>query len=142
MSSMIRGPRSSDQAYLASTWVRSMTGVAHRKLGPNGGALGRQIDSVFDRADTRALIRHAPGDMDRIYGWIVHVEGPGVPVIHYCYVRKEYRGKGIATQLLTAIGVKPDVACVYTCSGPDARKLLTVYPLATLLPLVEFLSPS
>jgi GNAT superfamily N-acetyltransferase len=139
---MIRGPRSSDQAFIASTWVRSMSGVGGRKLGRDGGLVAKRIDDVFDRGDTRALVRHAAGDQDRIMGWVVYVDGPGVPVIHYTYVRKEHRGKGVAAELLTAAACRRDKALVYTCEGPDTRKLITAYPLATHLPLAEFLNPS
>lgn len=139
---VIRGPRSTDQAYIASTWVRSMTSAGHRKLGARGGHVARHIDSIFDRDDTRALIRHVAGDPDRIIGWLVRAEGAAVPLVHYVYVRKDYRGKGHATELLLAAGCRKDLALVYTCDGPDSRHLVTAYPAATHLPLTQFLSPS
>lgn len=139
---MIRGPRKTDQGFVASTWVRSMSGCANRPLGVRGGNIGRLVDQVLERSDTRALIRHAAGDTDRILGWVAFVEGPGVPVIHYTYVRAEHRGKGIAEQLLTAAGCRRDKALVYTCRGPDTVKLLRAFPAATHLELAEFLKPT
>lgn len=137
---LIRGPRKADQNYIAATWVRSMSGVASRSLGSRGGAIARDIDTLLDRADTRALVRHAAGDMDRILGWLVHCEGPGVPLVHYLYVRDKERGKGVATALLHSIGASKSTALVYTNRGPDSRVLTTAYPLAQFLALKEFLA--
>jgi GNAT superfamily N-acetyltransferase len=137
---LIRGPRKADQNYIAATWVRSMSGVAGRAFGTRGGAVARDVDAVLDRDDTRALIRHAPGDMDRIMGWIVYVEGPAVPVTHYVYVRDKERGRGVAASLLYQSGVRRDVASIYTNRGPDTRFLLSAYPLAQYLSLKEFLA--
>jgi hypothetical protein len=137
----VRAPRGSDQNYVAATWVRSLAGVANRRLGQRGGEIGRAVDSVFDRADTRALIRHAPGDVDRILGYVVYVEGAGVPVIHYCYCRQDYRGRGIVTELLSAAGVTKPGSVVCTSLGPDSQRLRGRYKGAVYLPLAEFLQP-
>ncbi len=139
---MIRGPRRTDQAFIAATWVRSLSGVANRRLGFRGGEIGRQVDAVLDRSDTRALIRYAPGDMDRILGYIVYCEGAGVPVLHYCYTRKEYRGRGIASELLAACGVTHTGAVVCTSLGPDSQRMRSRYKGAAYMPLTEFLEPT
>lgn len=143
----VRGPRRTDQAYIGATWSRSLSGVAGRPLVDGGGKPGRavsnEVDAVMDRPDTRALIRHRAGDMDAILGWIVFVEGAGVPVIHYCYTRKDFRERGIATELLQAAGVTVRDSLIYTSrgAGEPARKLITAYPIATYLPLADFLKP-
>jgi hypothetical protein len=136
---MIRGPRQTDQSYLASTWVRSLSGVAGRRLGRRGGEIGLAVDAVFDRSDTRALIRHAAGDKDRILGYVVYCEGAGVPVVHYLYARLDDREKGIASELLSAVGVKRDGSVVCTSLGPDSQRLRGRYKGAVYMPLQEFL---
>lgn len=138
---MIRGPRKSDQSYLAATWVRSLAGVASRRLGHRGGEIGRAVDSVFDRGDTRALIRHAAGDPDRILGYVVFVEGAGVPVVHYLYTREKQRGRGIASELLAACGVKKAGSVVCTSLGPDSQRMRGRYLGAVHMPLADFLKP-
>ncbi len=138
---MIRGPRKTDQGYVASTLVRSMSGCANRPLGEKGGALGRLVDQVLERDDARIMLRHAAGDQDRILGYVMHIAGPGVPCIVYAYVRAEHRGKGIATELLTAAGCKKTEPLVYMLKGPGARQLVTAYPAATYMPLEQFLKP-
>lgn len=137
----IRGPRQSDQGYVASTWMRQLKlEDPESARGSRYGDVGRMVDAVFDRGDTRALIRHAPGDRDAIYGWVVFVEGPGVPLVHFCYIRREHRGRGYASQLLSAIGIRPTTAYVYTCRGPGTLRLLSKYKAGSHLPLKEFLS--
>ena len=138
---MIRGPRQSDQNYIASTWVRSLAGVANRRLGRRGGEIGIAVDQVLDRGDTRALIRHQAGNRDHILGYVVFVEGAGVPVVHYIYVRQDYRGRGLATQLLREAGVTSDSSVVCTSLGPDSARIRSRYQGAVYMPLDEFLQP-
>lgn len=138
----IRSPRRTDQNYLAKTWHAQMADVYRDySRGDRWGQAGQHVDAVLDRDDTRALIRHAAGDLDAILGWVVYALGPGVPLVHFVYTRKEHRGKGYATALLTACGVTRESACVYTCYGPSTRVMLGAYPHAVHLPLKEFLAP-
>lgn len=140
MSDLIRGPRKADQSYVAATWVRSLSGVANRRLGHRGGEIGRAVDQVFDRSDTRALIRHAAGDRDRILGYVVFCEGAGVPLVHYLYVRRDIRERGIATELLAACGVTREGSVVCTSLGPDSQRMRGRYKAAVYMPLQEFLA--
>lgn len=140
MNHLIRGPRATDQSYLAATWVRSLSGIANRRLGHRGGEVGRAVDQVFDRSDTRALLRYAPGDRDRILGYVVYVEGAGVPVVHYLYTRRDYRARGIASELLRAIGVGHVGSVVCTSLGPDSERMRRRYQASAYMPLLEFLA--
>lgn len=141
----LREPRATDQSYIASTWVRSIAGRGDRPLGPRYGDLGRQVDAVMDRAETRALIRHAAHDKDAILGYVVFAEGVGVPLVHFCYVRMKHdghdlRGSGIATALLSAIRVVRDKPAVCTSiTTGDSRYLRDAYKLVVPMPLKEFL---
>jgi hypothetical protein len=134
----IRGPKPSDQGYIAATWLRQMQSHSPDEArGDRWGKLGRAIDAVLDRDDTRALIR---GHGDYIAGWLVYAVGPSVPVVHFAYTRKEERGQGIAAALLAAIGVTRASTCLYTCVGPSTRTMVNVYRGATHLPLEEWLA--
>lgn len=140
---MIRAPRRSDQAYIASTWVRSL--VDRMRPGPRYGEVGKNVDTVLDRGDTRAALRVAKHDHDLILGYVVYAEGVGVPLVHYCYVRKHTRDggllrqRGIASELLEHVGVKRGEPVVCTSLGPDSRLLRAAYPASVHLPLREFL---
>jgi GNAT superfamily N-acetyltransferase len=139
--SLVRGPRKRDQSYVASTWCKQMGAVDKvNSRGPRYGLLGNQIDRVLEREDTRALIRHAPGDADGIYGYVVFAEGVGVPLVHFVYVRNEHRGKGYGSELLKSVGVEALTAFVWTCRGPSAPWMVGKYKAASHMPLSEFLA--
>lgn len=139
---MIRLPRPTDQPYIAATWARSMlsTHAHQRHLGSRTGQqIGKQIDAVLDREDTRALICAREADPDRILGWILYCKGPAVPIVFYVYVRREERQRGIAAALLEHIGVRREGGVVCTSTGPSAITLRRRYPAAVHVPLEEFL---
>src|SRR4026209_2277578 len=84
---VIRTPRKTDQGYIASPWAKSILRGTHAWERHGTARTGHQIhsliDQVLDRQDTRALVRVKPGDPDVILGWVLYVEGPGVPIVHY-----------------------------------------------------------
>lgn len=136
----IRGPRTKDQNYISKTWLAQVAEVDRDySKGERWGQAGKHVDAVLDRDDTRCLIRHAPGDMDGIYAWIVYADGPGVPLVHFVYTRKEHRRKGYAAALLASCGVTRDSQLVYTTRGPSTKVMLAAYPYAVHLPLKDFL---
>lgn len=136
----VRRPRPGDQNYIASTWLGQLRDADREYArGVRWGLAGRHVDAVLDRADTRALVRHAPGDVDGIYGWVVYAEGPGVPLIHFVYVRRDHRKHGYATELLIGAGVKRDSQLVYTTRGPSTPLMTSHYPRAVYVPLADFL---
>jgi hypothetical protein len=142
---MIRPPKPTDQGYIASTWARSILRSTHawqrHASARSGHQVNTLIDKTLDRKDTRALLRVKPHDPDSILGWVLFVDGVGVPVIHYVYVRRDDRQSGIATELLYQAGVRWDAGVVCTSDGPDSHILRVRYPAATYVPLAEFLNP-
>lgn len=139
MTDLIRAPRPSDQAYIASTWARNASGVGFRAFTPGAKQLGTNIDRVLDAPTTRAVVRHAERDANRILGYCVYADAPGVVVVHYVYVRREARERGLAAELLKALGVSRDTPVVCTSLGPDSRLLRGAYKAAAYMPLEEFL---
>lgn len=133
---MIRAPRPSDQSFVAATWTRSM-----QRVRGEGRAIGKLVDRVLERSDTRCLLLVPAAEPDRIHAWCVYAEGPKVPLVHYVFVRPEFRRKGYARELLKQAGVATDAPAVFTQQSRDAVKLMTAYPMAAHLPLPEFLKP-
>jgi len=141
---MIRPPLPSDQGYIASTWARSVlsTHAHQRHLSSRTGAqVGRQIDRVMDRPDTRALVACRDKDPNFITGWMIYVVGPRTPTIHYLYTRRDERGVGIAASLLARIGVDRARGVVCTSHGPSSESMRGRYRASVHLPLEEFLKP-
>lgn len=125
-----------------------MTTHAQRRHGssralntPAGTKISRTIDALMDRQDSRVLLCVRAHDHDAIRGWIVFAEGIGVPVVHYCYVRKEDRDQGVITSLLAHIGVRHDAGVICTSHGPSSTMLRGRYKASVHVPVDEFLHP-
>lgn len=147
---MIRPPLPSDQGYIAATWARSVlsTHAHQRHLSSRTGAqVGKQIDSVLDRPDTKGLLFVRSENPNSILGWIVYTDVRDTPVVHYLYTRArgprgaDLRGKGIATSLLRAVGVDRSRGVVCTSHGPSSASMRGRYRASVHLPLEEFLKP-
>jgi hypothetical protein len=143
---VIREPRRTDQGYIASTWAKSILRGTHAWERHGTARTGHQIhaliDRVLDRKDTRALVRVKANDQDVILGWVLYVDGPGVPVVHYCYSRADERERGVAGELLHRVGVRRDGGVVCTSDGPASTMMRRLYPAAVHMPLAEFLKPN
>jgi len=155
---MIRNARPTDQAYIASTWTRSVCsmnkvpgktslrfGHGHAQQRHMGSQLwervSKEVDAVLDRPDSRSLVLCKAHDHDIICAWIVFAEGWGAPLVHYAYTRKDDRGNGHSAELLHRIGVGRSTAVVCTSIGPSSESMRSRYPASTYLPLAEFLKP-
>lgn len=141
---MIRAPRHTDQGFISSTWVKSMTRGMHfhERHGTmrTPYQINQLVTKALDREDTRALVFADPRDDERILGWVLYADGQTVPVVHYCYVRADNRGgHRIIGELLTRIGVQPDRPVICTSEGPSSLMMRTIYPAASHVPLANFL---
>lgn len=139
---MIRSPRKSDQGYIAATWARSMlsTHMHQRHMrSRTGQQIGEQINAVMDRTDSRALLCVKDSDHDYIVGWVLYVEGPAVPVVHYLYSRRDFRGVGVAAALLGELGVTRQSGVVCTSYGPSSLSMRSRYKSSVHVDLDEFL---
>ena len=100
----IRPYADGDEAAVASAWKQS-----YRAASPvlsswcTNGRRGTQaywdwVNQYVNRMLERCTVRVAcnPHGEDHLWGWLCH-EGP---VVHYVWVRLEYRRRGIATALL------------------------------------------
>lgn len=161
---MIRSAAPGDQAFIASTWTKSVCsmnrvpGRTSERFG-RGHAIQRHIgsdlwqrtsalvDAVLDRRDSRAVVLCHAVDRSRIVGWCLYVDGPAVPVVHYLYVRdhddvgEKLRGRGYAAEMLEHIGVSRQAPVVCTSVGPSSADMRARYPLSQHLPLDTFLNP-
>ena len=151
---MIRPARATDQAFIASTWTRSICST-HKVPGVSskghayqrhiGSAMwnkvSQQVDAVMDRSDSKALVLCRPDDQNALLGYVVYAEVRGVPVVHYTYLRRDERERGLAADLLRAIGVHHGTAVVCTSLGPSSQMMRSRYKAASYMPLSEFLEP-
>lgn len=129
----IRPARSDDQAYIASTWWRSMLGG--RRAPRQRRRINAQIDRILDDTTTRALVTL---DRDRIIGWLVFASAPSMRVLHYVYVRDDERGRGVARRMADAAWPGSDARMVLTMKGPDTKSYVATKRSCLYVPIEEF----
>jgi hypothetical protein len=142
MAWLVRAPRTTDQSYVARTWVASMTekGMWHRRREVD--ALNELVNRLLDHRETKLLVACEPGNEDRIVGWIAYATPPGVRCLLYVNVRRQHRRQGCGHALAKHAGLDRVAGAppmVYLFSGPDARKLLAGRPDVTHLEPSEYL---
>lgn len=136
----IRGPGPGDQGYISKTWLAQMAEVDRDySRGAKWGQMGRHVDMVMSRHDTRALIVHPVGDLRTILAWIVYCDGPRVPLVHFLFTRREHRNKGHARKLLGRVGIEHGTSYVYTCRAQDTTKMLRAFPGGSFMAMYRFL---
>lgn len=100
-----RSATKDDLRFILSSWVRSYT---HRRKPPEGmsmkgyrAGVRLTIADILRRPTTRAVIACNPLNDALIWGFSIFddPDGPGEPVLHYCYVKEVFRGNGIGTEL-------------------------------------------
>lgn len=106
-----------DRSYILAKWRESWKlARANRRM--SRGAYNAHFDDLVDRGilaqpDTRVLIACDVAQPDAILGWLCFT--PGVPTVHYAYVRRPCRGAGLLGLMLTVgVGVKEGGAFAYT----------------------------
>lgn len=63
------------------------------------------IDRLLDDPRTKILVAHPINSPDVIRGWVAYAKIPGARVLEFVLVRKDWRGQGIARDLLTRAGL-------------------------------------
>lgn len=110
----------------------------------------RQVRRVLERPGVEVWVAYAPDEDDPradLYGWIAVERGYEVPVagrmqpaeeplVHYCYVKSNYRREGIARGLFRAAGIDPAEPFAFTCTTGVVADLRHKIPRARWNPLI------
>lgn len=141
MSVFIRRPRPTDQGYIASTWVDSITlgnraGRGERRPRSDANVI---VDRLLDDPAVRILVAAEPTRTDLILGWICYTPMPASKIVHYIYVRDKQRRRGIASALLRKAFEGKAGKFVYTMHGPDTDAIVEGYRDTIFLPIEDFL---
>lgn len=102
-----RGPRQGDVAYISKAWKESLRSEMMFEYGnldpmPFYKEMDRRVPRLLSRSTV--VVACNPADEDHILGWIA-AEGQ---VVHYVFVRRAWRSKGLAQRLLDEAGVSRD----------------------------------
>jgi GNAT superfamily N-acetyltransferase len=128
----VRGRHVDDTELLFSSWLKSnLANVAYKQMPPETYWYQhhRIIESYMDDATTAWVIAHAPDDPRFIYGWICgqvarRPDESVSPVVHFVYVKQDFRRLGVASQLLKLMGVNQHVAAITTHRTARGDQLL------------------
>lgn len=106
----IRPAAVGDRAFVLSSWKRSYHEspvVAWSQRTPEGRAayyawVNRVLPDVLE--DSRCVMAANPLDPEHVFGWAC----AGAGILHYAYVKQEYRRQRIARRLLAHLGLGGD----------------------------------
>lgn len=118
---------------MKDTWKRSFRDSPFAGPIPNHiyhRVYGEVLDYLMEREDVRVEIAANPDFEHQVFGYVVTEEGFDAPTLHWIYVKRVYRGYGVARELLKRAGIDPQSRFYYTFKGPQARKLTQKTPLA------------
>ncbi len=113
MSIIVREARPNDTAFIIDAWKRSYEG-APAVRGADRDHYRHEMTKAIRRLCDRCVVRIAcdSSDEDTIVGFAAFTGGE----LHYIYVKKDFRGMGIARTLLVGLPIQ-----TYTFSTPVAR---------------------
>lgn len=84
--------------------------------------------SIMDHKDVSTTVATHAAAPDVVLGFAVTEVGFTRPVLHFCFVKDDYRKNGIATRLLKDAGINPKEPFFYTYETEYTRKSLRDSP--------------
>lgn len=130
-----------DFNFIMSSWLKSWRKSHRTRHTPSRMYFDYQqplVHKLIARPDVNIRIAHAVGDKDDIYGWLCWHMAGDVPVVHYCYVKHQYRRRSVMRRLFAEAGIREGQGISYSCETPVARKLLPRFESAAHIQIEEF----
>lgn len=126
----LRQPRPTDDAFVmksAMGYLRRAPDLARMSQAVFYGTVGRRVRELWSPTSGRLqIVSCLPEDEDFILGFAVG--DPTVPLVDLIKVRQSYTGQGVATVLLSALGIHQDTPAAITFPTPDYDRRRS-YPL-------------
>lgn len=138
----LRSLREGDVNYVYATWTnvhRGGRGFEGMETHAYYDYLRGLIGQILARRGAQMIVACDPAHPDVIAGWICF-ERAHVPVLHYCFVRRELQRANLGRTLVTAAGATGD--CIYTFSHKRAdRAIAAALPGGVYIPIAKYLKP-
>lgn len=138
----IRQATADDITFVMHSWVDSYR-TAHAagliQMSDWAGVMLPQVAKVLARPGVEVLVAANPqnaGTRADIFGWLCHERGHRRPLVHYVYVKDDFRGHGFARLLMRKAGVDPQKEFLHTCKTAVLSKLSSKIPHARWAPLM------
>ena len=112
-----------DYNFVLSSWAHSFKGSPWAGVCPNNlwhPQMKETLDQLLERGAT-VLMAVADDDTDHLIGYVCYETGlSGVAVIHYVFVKDEFRTGGMGKALLS---IAANGKFIYTFRTPDGKSL-------------------
>lgn len=120
----IRRFKPQDLHLIFSSWIGSYSRFTPIRGGHYPKLYDERIKALIGGEHTRIRVAHSVQDEDRIFGWAI-CEGP---VLHFVFVKKIWRAKGVGRALVAALELQAPVACTHWTKkeAPDGREFIYV----------------
>jgi len=129
---MIRPLKQLDEDFIYHSWIHSVK-CPTKAVSSMTRAV---IDEVVKSKDI--LVFCPDDDPDHIIGWIAHGQLEDTPLLHFIFVKKDFRKEGIGTELIKAAFT--DIDTIFSCywsyhmQQMNARQKWGVKFISNLLP--------
>lgn len=136
MNWLIRKAEQEDYAFVLDSWLKSTRDECWSGNVPNNMAMAVLQESVRQLITRGAtiLIAANPERPTQIVGWICSEAGrESEKVVHAIYCKRPFRRTKVASQLLAAVGLRPDDPFPYTYRSIMSR----VFPNAKHIPGIQ-----
>ncbi len=138
---IIRDAMDSDIAFIYRSWIDSYH--ANSSIGDCPKSLFNReykevIDYILTFPTNGTKVACKPDEPDVIFGYVVYEKAKlvGPYLVHYVYVKENFRKFGIARDLITSLAMDPRF--IVTHRTDVAKKILTKYPQILYNPFILF----
>lgn len=114
----IRERKESDNDFLYATWIKSFADSAFARPIPKpiyNLSQRSRIEKILDKPETYCLVASDKESPELIYGWLV---GEAPNIVHYIYVKRDYRQQGICKKLLEHLDTSEPILYTHKVSTP------------------------
>lgn len=110
-----------DMNFIYSTWLKSYRQSEWAKDITNDVFFSQHkeiIDKILARPTTKIIVICNPDDEDQIYGYLVHEHTVSGSIIHFAYIKYNFRKFGIMSALLGDLGYTTSVSPIFISHLP------------------------
>lgn len=112
----------SQRKFILDGWLKSFKKSAYSGVIPNNRYTEVMTDTILQLLSRGMTILLLKGvEIDVFLGFVAFEEAE-IPVLHYIYVKPDFRGEKFGKKLALAAGLRPSEPFLYTFRTRDSRK--------------------
>lgn len=106
----IRAASESDKPFIYANWLRHYKNRSYFAKRIRNSVFYKWhhlvLEKILDRSSTKILIAHPPEEAELILGFMVYEDQPDGSVIHFVYIKPQFKRMGIAKKLFASADLK------------------------------------